>query len=188
MEEHDENYARSIDPINQILKRIKDYDQAIRLYKKVRKEGSVKMYMGWKPPKRSMIKLNMDDARKDNKVAECGGILTDHKGDWRCGFSKYLKNCSAIYVEFWRVFKDLKLTKSLGFSKLENNVASLQVIKTIKDGEVGHIECASILRRIKEIISTQKVVVIMHAYRNLNVCADALENRWCMKKNFIIYL
>lgn len=37
--------------------------------------------MGWKPPIMSIIKLNTDGASKANKVAGCGEILKDHKGD-----------------------------------------------------------------------------------------------------------
>lgn len=36
--------------------------------------------IGWKPPTRSMIKLNTDGASNIDNVAGCGCVLRDHKG------------------------------------------------------------------------------------------------------------
>lgn len=77
---------RPLDPIIHILKRNEDYKQAIKLYRIVRENGSGDKFNGWIPPTRSVIKMNTDGASKTYNVTGCGGVLRDHKGEWKGGF------------------------------------------------------------------------------------------------------
>lgn len=68
------------------------------------------------------MKLNSDGPSKTNKVVgcACGGVVRDHRGDWKIGFFKYLRLCSAaILAEFWSLFEGLKMTKFLGMMRVE---------------------------------------------------------------------
>lgn len=74
-EEHDDNYARPIDPFNHIFRRSDEYLQAMDLYKNIREEGSGNKFLGWKPPTSGMIKLNKDGASRSYSGASCGGVI-----------------------------------------------------------------------------------------------------------------
>lgn len=185
MEEHDDNYVRPLDSINHILARVRDYKVASHLHKFLKVEGNDNKLTGWKPPTRDMIKLNTDGDRKWNNSAGCGGILRNHKGEWKGGFSKYVGKYSALLAKFWEMLEGLKTVQLLGYRKGEINCDSMVVVKALEDKEFGFVECVSILRRIIDIIALLDVVIISHVYMHANTCADALANRGCVKKNFV---
>lgn len=93
----------------------------------------------------NMVKLNTGGASKSNGAAGCGGIVRDHRGAWRIGFTKFLGECNALLAEFWGVFEGLKLTKPLGLRRVEVNVASTIVIKAIEEGTIRHLDRVAIL-------------------------------------------
>lgn len=95
-----------------------------------------------------MIKLNTDGDCNANNYAGYGGVLWDHHGNWKGGFSKYVGNCSTLMAEFWGVLEGIKLSKKLGFKHLEINMDTLMVVQAIEDGKVGSIECVAILLEI----------------------------------------
>lgn len=103
-EGHNENYVGPLYPIIHILKRNKDYKQAMKLYKTIREEGSGNKFSGWIPLTRSVNKLNVNGANKIYNVAGCEGVLRDHKRKWKGGFSKYVGSSSALLAELWGVF------------------------------------------------------------------------------------
>lgn len=141
MEEHNDNYDRPLDPTNYILARARDYKVVSQLHKVVNVEGADNKFKGWKPPISDVIKLNKDGARKYNNSAGCGGILRNHKGEWKGGFSNNVGNCSALLTEFWGVLEGLKTTQLLGYRKVEINCDSIVVVKALEDKEVGSTEC-----------------------------------------------
>ncbi|XP_058755609.1 uncharacterized protein LOC131628812 [Vicia villosa] len=106
-----------------------------------------------------MIKLNSDGACKANNAAGCGGLLRDHKGQWRG--------------------EGLKLARKLGVRHLEINTDSLLVVKAIEDGKVGMVDCVAMPRRIMELMGEFEVVIISHVSRNANACADCLAKHGC---------
>ncbi|XP_058776062.1 uncharacterized protein LOC131650365 [Vicia villosa] len=59
----------------------------IRVYlvKEINKEV---MLIAWSPPKRDWIKLNVDGASKDNKMASCVGVIRDDKSRWMGDFAR----------------------------------------------------------------------------------------------------
>lgn len=117
----------------------------------------------------------------------CGGLLQDHEGVSKGGFSKYVRSSNAILAEFQGVFEGLKLTKQLGCTKVEMNVDSIEVVRAIEEGVVEYIDCVVILRRIKELVLLMEVGMVSHVFRYANECANLLANQGCLEKSFIYY-
>lgn len=111
-----------------------------------------------------------------------GGIIRDQRGDWKGGFSDFVGNCSAVLAEFWGALKGLKLSKLLNIQRVKLNVDSVIVAKTIEDGEIGIIDRVVVLRQIIYIIGEHEIVIVSHAFRFTNGCADMLATRGCIKK------
>lgn len=70
---------------------------------------------------------------------------------------------------------------------MELNVDSLLVVKALEEGKIGNVECTSILKRVKDIIGKDEVVIVSHVNRESNWCADKLAKHGCMITNFISY-
>lgn len=90
-------------------------------------------------------------------------------------------------AEFWGVLEGIKLAKGLGFNHLEINVDALIVVRAIKDGKVGAVECVAILRKILDVLSTFEVVILSHVYQNSNSCVDCLAKHDCLHRKFALY-
>ncbi|XP_058775894.1 uncharacterized protein LOC131650189 [Vicia villosa] len=74
LEEHNEDYKRPLDPIVHILRRGKEYSQAVNLFKIVRIDYSAKNLICWKPLTKNMIKLNIDGASNSDKLGVSEGL------------------------------------------------------------------------------------------------------------------
>ena len=52
------------------------------------RESSRTIWVGWEPPRQEWISLNTDGCFKEATESDgSGGILSDHKANWICGFS-----------------------------------------------------------------------------------------------------
>lgn len=59
--------------------------------------------VGWKPPLANMVKLNMDEACKENNRASYGEVIRDNRGYETGDFVKPLGFCSVFVAELWGV-------------------------------------------------------------------------------------
>ena len=72
--------------------------------------------VGWNPPTKGWIKLNIDGASKGNpSPVGCGGIFCDKEKQWLRGFICNLGICGSFTVKLWGAFYRLKLAWNLGF-------------------------------------------------------------------------
>lgn len=86
-EEHNINLVRHNNPSHYIFHRVKEYEEARKMTKHITTNNVRNRSAVWKPPLVNMVMLNSDGASKENKVASCGGIIRDTRGDWIGGFS-----------------------------------------------------------------------------------------------------
>ncbi|XP_058756994.1 uncharacterized protein LOC131630227 [Vicia villosa] len=97
-----------------------------------------------------------------------------------------LGRSSVILAEFWGVYEGLTLTLALGIRKVEVNIDLKEVVLALEEGRTIILECVAILRRIKNLMDLHEIVVISHAYRSTNMCADVLAKRSYIDKTFTV--
>lgn len=60
----------------------------------------MEIQVNWEPSTEEWVVLNTDGVYKASlKLASCGGVLRNHRGEWMDGFSVNLGCCSALRVE-----------------------------------------------------------------------------------------
>lgn len=98
-----------------------------------------------------------------------------------------IKISNLLLAEFWGVYEGLKLTKSLGFGKVEINTDAQLVVNAIRLNQINKIECRAILRDICQLMEEFESVIVTHSYREANKCADVLAKMGCSYKQFYVY-
>ncbi|GAU24057.1 hypothetical protein TSUD_388500 [Trifolium subterraneum] len=115
----------------------------------------------WKPPCEEWVKLNTDGACKLCGSAGCGGVIRGSDGLYAGG---------------------------LGFLCVEVNVDSSVVVHVLLKGGSGRPRGCALVWKIHRLMELDWKVVIHHAYRELNKCADVLANFGCnMESTSVLY-
>jgi ribonuclease HI len=83
------------------------------------------------------VKLNTDGCCKELNQIGCGEVLRGSDGEWLGGFAKFIGRRCAIEAEIWGVLEGLQHARRLNFRKVELNVDSLLVMKTINSDKSG---------------------------------------------------
>jgi hypothetical protein len=100
----DENFWRSENLINVILKMAKDIDKYEHDHLNRGLWRMYTVYIGWKCPPKGWIKLNCDGAyKKVQDVAGCSGLLWNSYGCWIRGYTQKIGCCNASHAEMWGV-------------------------------------------------------------------------------------
>lgn len=60
--------------------------------------------------------------------ARCGGVLRDKNGNWLGGYLKNVRRSTTIIAELWGVLEGIKVAQEKGYSKVEVQVDSNQVL------------------------------------------------------------
>jgi ribonuclease HI len=100
--------------------------------------------IGWSPPKPQFIKLNIDGAYKDSKVAGCGGVIRGCQGEWLGVFAKCVGLCSAFIAKLWGVVEGLRFAHRLGFKKVELNIDSEAVVRVVNNGTSSSVSVSGL--------------------------------------------
>lgn len=79
-------------------------------------------------------------------------MIRNVEGRWLCGFSKFIGNSSAYVAELWGDFEGLKLVRDRGFSKVELQIDSLVVAKSILGEGCGSSKGWSLMKQIKHLL------------------------------------
>jgi hypothetical protein len=106
---------RSASPTTHVLKFVKDYKNADKVSRVVTSPHREMVFVGWKPPPNSWVKLNSDGSCKDNGIAGCGGIIRGSDGEWLGGFTKRIWKCSAYMAELWGMYERVVVCQKVGF-------------------------------------------------------------------------
>ncbi|KAL4370604.1 hypothetical protein AHAS_Ahas06G0082400 [Arachis hypogaea] len=128
---HEDNYRRPIQPYREIIKEIQEINKAFEKAYLVGKVRARRLgQVGWKPPPKGWLKLNVDGASVANAgKAGCGSLLRDENGKWIAGFTHTIGNCSAFIAELWGVVQGLNLARRLGMKKIMVECDSEGVVK-----------------------------------------------------------
>ncbi|PNY00778.1 ribonuclease H [Trifolium pratense] len=148
-----------------------------------RTEATIK----WKPPIEGWVKLNTDDAYKEGSAAGRGGVIRDSNSVWRGGFAKNLGICSAYVAELWGVFEELRYARRLGFTIIDLEVDSSLVNQVLRKSGYGRPLGGALVMCIWSMLELDWEVVINHAYREANKCADVLANVGCTIDATMVY-
>ncbi|CAJ2662636.1 unnamed protein product [Trifolium pratense] len=176
---HDAEFTRPIYAMQHVYRRVNDYYQANKTNRLMRIKNDMLVYISWKPPCGSYVKLNTDGACKDQNRGGCGGIIRGSQGEWLGGFARGLGNCSAIIAELWGVAEGLSYARRLGFTAVELNVDSVVVVQAIKTGRFSSSVGLPLVKHIRRMLDLDWEIKIEHAYRESNKCADAMANIGC---------
>lgn len=60
-------------------------------------------------------------------------------------------------------------------------------MKAIEEGNINKIGCLTLIKEIWRLIEDHDFVLVAHAYRELNSCADVLAKTGCENKHFQVY-
>ncbi|KAL4346109.1 hypothetical protein AHAS_Ahas11G0345500 [Arachis hypogaea] len=101
-----QQFGRPIQPYREIIKEIQEINKTFKKAYLVRKVRVRRLgRVGWKPPPKGWLKLNVDGALVGNAgKAGCGGLLRDENGKWVAGFTHTIEtallsslNCGVLY-------------------------------------------------------------------------------------------
>ncbi|GAU46467.1 hypothetical protein TSUD_402340 [Trifolium subterraneum] len=186
-EYHDNSFTRPVQPVQVIMQRCREYKLAARASRVVTSVPRINVMIGWEPPSQGWVKLNTDGARKNERVAGCGGIIRNNIGDWIGGFAKHVGSCSAFVAELWGVLEGLNYAWKLGFKKVELEIDSAIVVDAVNSGETNSAMGIALIRSIRRIIALNWNVKVYHSYRESNLCADAFANLGCALDENIVF-
>ncbi|CAK8575090.1 unnamed protein product [Lathyrus sativus] len=98
-EDHNEEFVRPFNPTLHMHGRLKEYEDALVLNKKVVRRNKKIMLIKWIPTKLGMVKFYVDGACIKGVATGCGGIVKDDKDYWLGGFAKSVNMCSSYMAE-----------------------------------------------------------------------------------------
>lgn len=137
----------------------------------------IERMIAWEPPCEGWTKLNTDGASRGNPgMATAGGVLRDHTGCWRGGFSLNIGICSAPLAELWGVYYGLYIAWERRITRLEVEVDSKLVVGFLKDGVSESHPLSFLVRLCHGFLSRDWIVWVSHVYREANRLADGLAN------------
>lgn len=90
---------RPFNPTIHVPVRFKEYEDAIRMNKKVVGRSKEVMLIKWNLPKPDMTKLNVDGACIKGVTVGCGGPVRDDESCWLDGFAKNVGIYSSYMAE-----------------------------------------------------------------------------------------
>jgi len=77
---------------------------------------NVKVFIKWKPPIESWIKLNIDGASKGNPGSVGGGgVFRGHSSKWIKEFSANFEHCTSVKTELLALLKSLWIAWDSGY-------------------------------------------------------------------------
>ncbi|KAF7842214.1 reverse transcriptase [Senna tora] len=134
-------------------------------------------FISWKPPKQDWMKINVDGShRKDDNSICCGGVVRDNSGRWITGFTKRLGHGSAFQAEIWAILLGLRFSHDKGFPKVIIETDSIMALNFVQSNTDIQHPLGGIRARIRELLSMDWQVKLVHTYREGNMVADALAN------------
>ena len=119
----------------------------------------------------------MDGCSKGNPgIAGAGGVLRDQMGSWIRGFARNIGICSSVTAELWAIYEGLLLTWDKGFRKVVLESDSRVAVGFITGDNVRVDKNYNLIMQIKNMVSREWEVEILHVYREANCVADWLAN------------
>ena len=137
--------------------------------------GKVVKRMCWERPSLGWKKFNTDGAfNGDARLAGCGGIVRDERGQWVNGFSKRIGLTNSFEAELWGLREGLLLCCNLNISHLEIELDAKAVVEVL--GSLSYVNnvISPILDDCRLLVSRFQQIWIKYCFREVNRCADSL--------------
>lgn len=130
--------------------------------------------MRWERLKSGWCKLSVDGCSMGNLgLSGVGGVIRDHDGNFRLGFSVPIGSCTNTYAEVMGFLFGLQNARHMGFNAIEIEMDSKLIIEWILTRRCGlwYLEdfWEEIVHYLDEITFT-----CSHIYRECNAVADSL--------------
>ncbi|CAI8606006.1 unnamed protein product [Vicia faba] len=84
-----------------IAGRVQDYVSAMSWQHDIVSKKLLVEEVRWFLPNSSFVKINVDGSCGAGKISGCGGFIRDDRGNWLCGFSKFIGVCNAFMAKVW---------------------------------------------------------------------------------------
>lgn len=107
-------------------------------------------------------------------ILGCGGAIHDERGNWVCGFSKFIGFCNTFMAEVWRVYEGLKLTFPRGFGGVIVNTDSKWLISAILQVENNGDSNLTLISQIHMLMAKHDVVMINNSFQKTNCVVEKL--------------
>ncbi|GAU36544.1 hypothetical protein TSUD_277500 [Trifolium subterraneum] len=107
------------------------------------------------------------------------GLIRDSLGRWVIGFAKFLGQTNAYMAELWGLFHGLRIARSQGIGKLIVQSDSVVIVKSLQTGSEGSATGWMLFKKIKQLLTLNWEVRIIHVYREANSCADIMAGQGC---------
>lgn len=88
-------------------------------------------------------------------------------------------SCSAFVAELWGVMEDLNLARAKGYRNVVLNLDLDIVVRILQGHALANTSGASLIMRIKKLLTIDWNVCVSHIFREANKCADVLANLGC---------
>lgn len=174
------NFVRPTRPWEVVRHYMESYIAATKIHDVASPVSKKWVDVRWLPPPLGWIGLNTDGASKmEEGMAGCGGLMRNADGSWLCGFAKSLGRCTAFVAELWGVYLGLQIAVDRGFPKIVLQVDSQAVATMISGLHHAAGIGRNLLIRIRELLSKLSEFLVLHVYREGNMCADVLANEGC---------
>ncbi|EEF40215.1 hypothetical protein RCOM_0693780 [Ricinus communis] len=99
------------DPIIVILSKARHFNEASKMYNKVKGVEStrrVERLVGWNRPSVNCFIIDTDGFVKENGIITAtSGIIHDYCGAWICQFMTRLGSCNSVLAELWGMLHGL---------------------------------------------------------------------------------
>ena len=130
----------------------------------------------WHFPPDGFIKLNCDGSVLASKTSACGGLIRDSSGFFCGGFVANLGICPITVAEIWAVYYSLYLAWQKGFRRILLESDSSSALSLIQKDSIDRHPFASIVKHVRDLLSRDWEVHILHIFCEGNRAADFLAN------------
>nr|KYP74203.1 Putative ribonuclease H protein At1g65750 family [Cajanus cajan] len=130
----------------------------------------------WCKPTPPMVKVNVDGSYKSGDLCVgFGGVIRDHEGTWKTGFSGRHQTTSVLLAELLGLKHGLLLAWDAGFREVQCETDSLEAFRLVSMAHVPKFHnFGVVIQQIRELLRRDWRVALSHILRQGNACADIL--------------
>lgn len=104
----------------------------------------------------------------------CGGVLQNHEGCWKMGFTMKLDQMDGLSTEVWSILISLEIAWDKGLIKVIVESDSKVTVGLVCDGCASEHSLAPVVHRIRQKMERNWEVRIAHCCREGNAAANWL--------------
>lgn len=142
-----------------------------------KKKNSIKSHcksnIGWKSPETYWICINTDGVVAKSKIVCCEGLAKNCVKDCLSGFLKNIGIYNVTSVELWGIMEGLRFTQSKGYTRIQLQVDSQEVVNAI-NGKFDQLKGLRLIRKIKTTMDGFVEVKVVKIHKETNKCAETL--------------